>query len=220
MISIVLIQKFEFIEIFSSSQQTLPVKVPVLTVKNVVKNIEPILVTNSIVKENYKKTNFSNLPNRNATEQGSEKQNDGKRRKNDGTKNAQSYSQVNTDKTETLTTTTGESRPPLGSPVGSNIVNFIGKSVLPRISYINKFSKKVVRFAIDLPRGGKLGVRLEKSPDGMSLSFIAPKNETRNLLESSLVKIQSMVEPNLNKSIRINIFSDYQEMDEYFLKAA
>ena len=65
-------------------------------------------MTNSIVKENYKKTNFSNLPFRNSTEQGSEKQNDGKNRKNDGTKNAQSNPQVNNEKTKTLINTTGQ----------------------------------------------------------------------------------------------------------------
>ena len=64
---------------------------------------------------------------------------------------------------------------PSGENIASKISNFVGKSVLPRVAYVNKFQKKIVRFAIDLPGGGKLGVRLEKKQGTLSLSLIAPQ---------------------------------------------
>ena len=102
----------------------------------------------------------------------------------------------------------------------SKFVDFVGKSVLPRLAYLSRFEKKIVRFAIDLPNGEKMGVRLEKSPSGFSICFIADNRDVRELLDSC----KSLISNNLNKSnsslVDINIFSDYQEMDKFFNKAA
>lgn len=102
----------------------------------------------------------------------------------------------------------------------AKLVDFVGKSVLPRLGYLNRFEKKVLRFAIDLPSGEKLGVRLEKSGDDVSICFIAPNSEIRELLTSCKSHISNNLDsPNAPK-LSINIFADYAEMDKFFTLAA
>ena len=61
---------------------------------------------------------------------------------------------------------------PSSSPQARTFLNLLTKSVLPRISYLDKHAKKVVRFAVDLPNNVKLGVRLENSGGSLSICFI------------------------------------------------
>ena len=102
-----------------------------------------------------------------------------------------------------------------GSNGVSKFVKFVGKSVLPRLGYLQKFEKKVLRFAIDLPSGEKMGVRLEKSTRGISLAFISNSSGIRDLLNSCKPSISKSLHSNL-PSLQINVFSDYQEMDNFF----
>ena len=104
--------------------------------------------------------------------------------------------------------------------VVSKFINFIGKSVCPRVAYANKYSKKVVRFAIDLPNGGKLGVRLEKSEKGISMCFIAPDEDTRALLDFCKKGIKDEIDADQSTQVQIHVFSDYKQMDKHFKRAA
>jgi len=99
-------------------------------------------------------------------------------------------------------------------------VDFVAKSVLPRLGYLNRFEKKVLRFAIDLPSGEKLGVRLEKSGDSVSICFIAPNSEIRELLASCKEHISDNISSHNTPKLSINIFADYAEMDNFFTLAA
>ena len=102
----------------------------------------------------------------------------------------------------------------------AKFVDFVGKSVLPRLGYLNRFEKKVLRFAIDLPSGEKLGVRLEKSGDDVSICFIAPNSEIRELLTSCKSHISDNLDSRNAPKLSINIFADYAEMDNFFTLAA
>jgi hypothetical protein len=102
----------------------------------------------------------------------------------------------------------------------SKFVDLICKSVAPRVAYTNKSTKKIVRFAIDLPNGSKLGVRLEKSDKGLSLCFIAPDETTKELLNFCREGIRNKIGSDESFHTNVYVFSDYKEMDDYFLKAA
>jgi hypothetical protein len=102
----------------------------------------------------------------------------------------------------------------------AKFVDFVAKSVLPRLGYLNRFERKILRFAIDLPSGEKLGVRLEKSGDGVSICFIAPNSEIRELLTSCKTHISDNICSHNTPKLRINIFADYVEMDNFFSLAA
>ena len=149
-------------------------------------------------------------------------QNQGKKNKHHGTKNAQIFSAMdseNKNKTITSVVSTDSFLQPDTSVV-SKFINFIGKSVCPRVAYANKYSKKVVRFAIDLPNGGKLGVRLEKSEKGISMCFIAPDEDTRALLDFSKKGIKDEIDADQSTQVQIHVFSDYKQMDKHFKRAA
>ncbi len=149
-------------------------------------------------------------------------QSHGKKNKQHGTKNAHFVNAMDSDIKDKLITTDSSSVnfSQSESSVVSKFVNFIGKSVYPRVAYVNKFSKKVVRFAIDLPSGSKLGVRLEKSEKGVSLCFIAPDEDTRALLDFCKKDIKVGVDADQSTQIQIHVFSDYKQMDNYFKRAA
>jgi hypothetical protein len=106
------------------------------------------------------------------------------------------------------------------STAAVKFVDFVAKSVLPRLGYLNRFEKKVLRFAIDLPSGEKLGVRLEKSGDSVSICFIAPNSEIRELLTSCKEHISDKICSHNTPKLSINIFADYAEMDNFFSLAA
>lgn len=123
-----------------------------------------------------------------------------------------------TDKSNT--TPTLQVSVPSGENIASKISNFVGKSVLPRVAYLNKFQKKIVRFAIDLPGGGKLGVRLEKKQDTLSISLIAPEDEIRSLMNNCKNGIKSKINSCQSNQLEVQVFSNFSEMDDFFLKAA
>jgi hypothetical protein len=172
------------------------------------------------VKEQIKTTFLNNSPKQNV-DRDSDFQDRGKKKKNHGAKNAQTIASMDSYEKDSLSqSTTIACSPILDSSTVAKFVDFIGKSVAPRVAYTNKFAKKVVRFAIDLPNGSKLGVRLEKSEKGVSLCFIAPDDSTKELLKLCENGIQGKFKSDDNFQTKVYIFSDYQEMDDYFLKAA
>ncbi|MEC8013115.1 MAG: hypothetical protein VX153_02690 [Verrucomicrobiota bacterium] len=91
----------------------------------------------------------------------------------------------------------------------------VSKAVPPRISYITKFEKKIVRFALDLPDGAKLGVRLEKNNEDFSLSFISQDKNIQDMI----AYLGSEIFKN-TQDIKIKIFGSYQDMDQYNSLAA
>jgi hypothetical protein len=149
-------------------------------------------------------------------------QNQQKKNRHHGTKNAQFYSaMVSKIKDKIITPVVSiDSFSPSDVSVVSKFVNFIGKSVCPRVAYANQYSKKVVRFAIDLPNGRKLGIRLEKSEKGISMCFIAPDEDTRALLDFCKKGIKDGIDTDQSTQVQIHVFSDYKQMDRHFKKAA
>jgi hypothetical protein len=147
-------------------------------------------------------------------------QEQGKKDHNHGAKNAHSISSMDFKDNEVSNLASSATSAQVDSSAISKFVNFIGKSIAPRIAYTKKFSKKIVRFALDLPDGGKLGVRLEKSDKGISLCFIAPEEDIRTLLNFSKNSIKGKINSGENSEINLHVFSDYKEMDDYFIKAA
>ena len=148
-------------------------------------------------------------------------QDQGKKKRDHGAKNAQSLSSMDIKENEATNSVRSASNLlQADSPVVERFIKFLSKSVSPRISYTHKFSKKIVRFAFDLPNGGKLGVRLEKSAKGISLCFIAAEEDIRNLLSFCKGGLAERIKSEQSTDVNLHIFSDYKEMDDYFLKVA
>ena len=167
------------------------------------------------------KTPLLNEPTHRSTNRDNQNQDNRKKNKDHGAKNAQTLSPMNlNDKEPSVLEVGGSNSSTSDSSIVLKLVNLISKAVSPRISYTNKFSKKVVRFAIDLPSGEKLGVRIEKSEKGVSLCFIAPDEKTRNMLDLCQKGIKQKIDADQEIEVNVHVFSDYQEMDNYFLKAA
>ena len=92
-----------------------------------------------------------------------EKKNDQKKETRDGTRNATKVDKMPSNSTDAPfsdTLSKGEANNSLTDT--QKLKSFIRQSILPRLSYVSTFEKKVLRFAIDLPNGIKLGVRIEK----------------------------------------------------------
>ena len=181
---------------------------------------KPIAFSSS-TKELQKQEVLESQSRKDPLDRDSGSQGKGRGKKQHGARNAHLLVPVeikDTDKANTAATL------PVSVPNGENnsskISNFVGKSVLPRVAYVNKFQKKIVRFAIDLPGGGKLGVRLEKKQDTLSLSLIAPQDEIRNLMNNCKNGIKSKVNSNQSNQLEVQVFSNFSEMDDFFLKAA
>ena len=109
---------------------------------------------------------------------------------------------------------------PAPSVQGRVILKFLTQAVSPRISYLDTNSKKVVRFAVDLPNKTKLGVRLEKAGDSLSISFICSDKESLELLGFTKEGLTDSLQESSGKDIKINIFTNYKEMDVHFSRAA
>jgi hypothetical protein len=109
---------------------------------------------------------------------------------------------------------------PSPSPQARGFLNLLTKSVLPRISYLDKHAKKVVRFAVDLPNKVKLGVRLEESEGSLSICFICSDPESLEMLGFTKDALSDSLSDESGKRTQINIFNNYKEMDEHFSRAA
>lgn len=94
------------------------------------------------------------------------------------------------------------------------------KTMVPKIAYLSKHDKKVVRFAFDLPSGVKLGVRLEKSGGDISICFISPNESTIPMLSLSKDSILKALHKETTGHLEINVFHSYKEMDIHHAKAA
>jgi hypothetical protein len=110
--------------------------------------------------------------------------------------------------------------PPSPSPQARSFLNLLTKSVLPRISYLDKHAKKVVRFAVDLPNKVKLGVRLEESEGSLSICFICSDPESLEMLGFTKDALSESLSDQSGKRTQINVFNNYKEMDEHFSRAA
>ena len=139
----------------------------------------------------------------------SEKRDGGAKKQSSGTKNAQPCESM--------------SNPITTSDFGKNLLsstssgfqsktqvlkNLTSKAIPPRISYLSKSDRKVVRFAIDLPDGGKLGVRIEKSHDKLSVSLICPNDSTQEIISFLGKDLFQGAE-----KVKIGIYNSYQDMD-------
>ena len=106
------------------------------------------------------------------------------------------------------------------SPQARTFLNLVTKSVLPRISYLDKHAKKVVRFAVDLPNKVKLGVRLENSGGSLSICFICSDPESLEMLGFTKDALSESLSDQSGKNTQINVFNNYKEMDQHFSRAA
>ena len=177
------------------------------------------LVNGNNLKEELKLPLNLNTVLKSSVSRDSGKQNQQKKDGNHGAKNANSFI-VDIEKSEILSQSDFDQRATASKPSVAEIVKFVGKAILPRLAYLNKFSKKILRFALDLPNGEKLGVRLEKSGQSVSLCFIAPKSGLRDLFNFCKRGITSHLKSSQDTDISIHVFSDYGEMDNYFSKVA
>ena len=109
---------------------------------------------------------------------------------------------------------------PSSSPQARTFLNLLTKSVLPRISYLDKHAKKVVRFAVDLPNNVKLGVRLENSGGSLSICFICSDPESLEMLGFTKDALSESFSDESGKNTQINVFNNYKEMDQHFSRAA
>jgi len=197
---------------FATKQNTNPTKQDL---------VKPNLFQPSITAKSVKASASFNEPTHRSTNRDNQNQDSRKKNKDHGAKNAQSLKSMNLNDKESSVLEVGASNSSTSdSSIVLKLVNLISKAVSPRVSYTNKFSKKVVRFAIDLPSGEKLGVRIEKSEKGVSLCFIAPDEKTRSMLDLCQKGIKQKIDSDQEIEVNVHVFSDYQEMDNYFLKAA
>jgi len=177
------------------------------------------LVSGNILKEELKLPLNLNTVLKSSVSRDSGRENQQKKDGNHGAKNAKFLS-VDIEKSEILSHSDFDQRVMTSDSSVAKIVKFVGNAILPRIAYLNKFSKKILRFALDLPNGEKLGVRLEKSGQSVSLCFIAPKSGLRDLFNFCKDGITSHLKSSQNTDISIHVFSDYSEMDNHFSKVA
>lgn len=105
-------------------------------------------------------------------------------------------------------------------PKARSYLKLLTDSVAPRIAYLDKNTRKVVRFAVDLPNKGKLGVRLEESGNSVSLCFICSDPESLELLGFTRDALSGVLSNQSGKNTEVNIFNNYKEMDEHFSRAA
>ena len=101
-----------------------------------------------------------------------------------------------------------------------SFLKFLSNSVAPRMAYLDKNTRKVVRFAVDLPNKTKLGVRLEESGDSLSLCFICSDPESLEMLGFTKEALSKSLADQSGKVAQINVFNNYKEMDEHFSRAA
>lgn len=153
------------------------------------------------------------------------KGNGGKHQRRRGAKNALSHAKMDTLCTDQeVKAMEGHSARELSvaapSVQGRVILKFLTQAVSPRISYMDKNSKKVVRFAVDLPNKTKLGVRLEKVGDSLSISFICSDTESIELLGFTKNDLADSLRNKSGNDVQINIFTNYKEMDAHFSRAA
>ena len=108
------------------------------------------------------------------------------------------------------------SRDPVTSlaPKARSFVKFLSNTVAPRVAYLDKNARKVVRFAVDLPNKTKLGVRLEESGGSLTLCFICSDPESLEMLGFTKEAFPSPCPPSRAKPNQS--FSNYKEMDEHF----
>ena len=99
-------------------------------------------------------------------------------------------------------------------------MKFLSNAVSPRVAYLDKNTRKVVRFAVDLPNKSKLGVRLEESAGSLTLCFICSDPDSIEMLGFTREALSQSLSVQSGKATRINVFSNYKEMDEHFLRAA
>ena len=133
----------------------------------------------------------------------------GKKKKGGGAKNALVNSSMNaTESNLTAAAFSGKSDSLNHSTAQKALKQFVQDAIPPRIAYISKFDRKVIRFALDLPSGGKLGVRLQKDGSHLSLSLICP--DLRSKEQLSFLDGDSLSGIN---GLKISVYSSYQEMD-------
>jgi hypothetical protein len=141
-----------------------------------------------------------------------------------GAKNALSDSKMNFAQTQQdFKVFEGQtSQDPVASvpPKSRSFLKFLSNSVSPRMAYLDKNSRKIVRFAVDLPNKAKLGVRLEESGNSLSLCFICSDSESIEMLGFTKDALSKSLTDQSGKTTQINIFNNYKEMDEHFSRAA
>jgi hypothetical protein len=105
-------------------------------------------------------------------------------------------------------------------PQARAFLKFLANSVAPRMAYLDKNTRKVVRFAVDLPNKAKLGVRIEESGNSLSICFICSDKESMEMLGFTKNALAESLGDQSGKTAQVNVFTNYKEMDEHFSRAA
>ena len=100
------------------------------------------------------------------------------------------------------------------SPTDS-LVEYFGGKILPKISTSKFNGKKVYRFALDLPGGNSVGIRLQCDESKSTLCYIAPKNSLTSAISKITEAMKSFLKKE-NKQLYVHHFESFSQMDLHF----
>ena len=95
------------------------------------------------------------------------------------------------------------------------LVEYFGGKILPKISTSKFNGKKIYRFALDLPGGNSVGIRLQCDESKSTLCYIAPKNTLFTAISKITEAMKSFLTTE-NKQLDVHHFESFSQMDLHF----
>ena len=95
------------------------------------------------------------------------------------------------------------------------LVEYFGGKILPKISTSKFNGKKIYRFALDLPGGNSVGIRLQCDESKSTLCYIAPKNSVVTAISRITEAMKSFLATE-NKQLDVHHFESFSQMDLHF----
>ncbi|MEC7800105.1 MAG: hypothetical protein VX609_02340 [Verrucomicrobiota bacterium] len=95
------------------------------------------------------------------------------------------------------------------------LVEYFGGKILPKISTSKFNGKKIYRFALDLPGGNSVGIRLQCDESKSTLCYIAPKNSVATAISKITEAMKSFLTTE-NKQLDVHHFESFSQMDLHF----
>ena len=95
------------------------------------------------------------------------------------------------------------------------LVEYFGGKILPKISTSKFNGKKIYRFALDLPGGNSVGIRLQCDESKSTLCYIAPKNTLTSAISKITEAMKSFLKKE-NKQLYVHHFESFSQMDLHF----
>ena len=96
-----------------------------------------------------------------------------------------------------------------------SLVEYFGGKILPKISTSKFNGKKIYRFALDLPGGNSVGIRLQCDESKSTLCYIAPKNSVVTAISKITEAMKSFLTTE-NKQLDVHHFESFSQMDLHF----